>query len=250
MDLNEKLAAHQRELAIDAEKAEQVLESSTAQLPPIPNTRHLSCIVATKYVDNIRKTRNEYGRIIALVPLGVFALFALINEMGWARITINPAYLAFCVGIFALTWWLFGRWIAQLDSWSATELDFSENSLRISYRLLKAKPELIIPWSAIQDVGHILDDAFGSTFVILIQDIDIARHLRTSIKNNFGSSLWIPTPWIGSFSDAWWVRIFNKYPPRIRILIKSPPAIELLNLINAWRDSVTALKATHDKVAS
>lgn len=270
MDLSEKLAAHRGEAAIHVEKAieveiehaaelqgelsneavkadkdERFLESSIPQQPAIPTTRHLSFLAATNYIDKIKKTRKEWLITLAVIFVVEALLLVLLSKSGLVQMHLGPATWVIFPVIFALVLWLFCRFVTHGNSWSATDLVFSENSLRISYPHLTVNLELIIPWSAIGNIGHASNDIFGEVFVIFIRDVDIANQLRANIKRNFGSNFWIGTPWVGSYSDAWWVRIFSKSSPALRILINSPPAaIDLLNIINAWRDSFALREST------
>lgn len=217
--------ASQRKLTIGTDNAGV---ADTTQISHIKIDQPISCMGASNHADIIRKNRNQYCLMIVFVPIVAWVIFPLISKTGWSQITITPAYWAVFVGIFSLTWWLFGRWIAQCESWAATELNFSKDSLHISYRLLKASPELIIPWSAIGNVAHVALNNFGDMAVIFIQDKAVATQLRRKLKCHFGSDRWLGTPWVGGKSDTC----------GLRILTDAATANKLEISIPTWRDSI------------
>lgn len=259
LDLNEKIDTRAFELAIDAEiarvdtekvRAERLaalqknLETRTDENNPesrneqsVPTISQLSCVAGMNYLKLIKRTRKEWCLFFAWVVPVMFVFQAVIGHgiySAW-NIVLDPVWwetvVVATVAIEVLFWLLMRRWIAQATSWTETELYFSESNLRVCYPIAKEKPELSIPWSAIGFVENASHDKFGDGIVISIRNESIAGPIRTKLKHNFGSSFWMATPWVGAFSGAWWVRIFNNIKA-IRILIDTTSPKDLPKLIN------------------
>lgn len=204
-----------------------------ARSPSMPHIRHLSC-EPTHQLNTMRKKRKGWFFTFLFVALSPLLLFFITlakgKDFAWSIQHLPPWYwflvAALSVSTFML-WLLAGRWITRWIAFAKSELDFSENNLRVSYPRAKGVTELIIPWAAIEGVSlesgsQGVHESINFTF----KDENVDLQIQAAIKSLFKYRFLFGSPsWFDSKSNRW---VFS--------IISDPPAIDLVNLIHAWRE--------------